>query len=128
MSGSAFVHVIDAADVCAFSAVILGLRDLENNFLLESILRFNIQRDSEAYWRHNLFFPWRRGYSSLTTASADFCNCILRFSTSGSTVAHLQISHGNSHELSAYACRIYVVVLRPSIGFNVFATSTRYAA
>ncbi|MNQ98484.1 hypothetical protein D3C85_1141770 [compost metagenome] len=29
-----------------------------NSFLLENILRFNIRRDSDAYWRHNLFGPW----------------------------------------------------------------------
>ncbi|MNM54654.1 hypothetical protein D3C81_657810 [compost metagenome] len=29
-----------------------------NSFLWENILRFNIRRDSDAYWRHNLFGPW----------------------------------------------------------------------
>jgi len=43
---------------------------------LENILRFNIRRDSDAYWRHNLFGPWWRGYSPLITASADFCTLI----------------------------------------------------
>ncbi|MNF81553.1 hypothetical protein D3C84_638300 [compost metagenome] len=47
-----------------------------NSFLLENILRFSIRRDSDAYWRHNLFGPWWRGYSPLTTASADFCTLI----------------------------------------------------
>ncbi|MNP12893.1 hypothetical protein D3C76_1051470 [compost metagenome] len=47
-----------------------------NSFLLENILRFSIRRDSDAYWRHNLFGPWWRGYSPLTTASADFCRFI----------------------------------------------------
>lgn len=39
-----------------------------------------------------------------------------RLSTRGSTVASVQISQGNSRDLPAYACRIYVTAFRASIG------------
>jgi len=39
-----------------------------------------------------------------------------RLSTLGSTVASVQISQGNSRDLPAYACRIYVTAFRASIG------------
>ena len=39
-----------------------------------------------------------------------------RLSTLGSTVANVQISQGNSRDLPAYACRIYVTAFRASIG------------
>ncbi|MNV42734.1 hypothetical protein D3C71_1344190 [compost metagenome] len=42
----------------------------------EKFLLFDIRRDSDAYWRHNLFGPWWHGYLPLTTASADFCRFI----------------------------------------------------
>jgi len=39
-----------------------------------------------------------------------------RLSTLGSTVTNAQISQGNSRDLPAYACRIYVTAFRASIG------------
>ena len=39
-----------------------------------------------------------------------------RLAALGSTVANVQISQGNSRDLPAYACRIYVVAFRASIG------------
>ena len=39
-----------------------------------------------------------------------------RLSTRGSTMANVQISQGNSRDLPAYACRIYVTAFRASIG------------
>ncbi|WPE26791.1 hypothetical protein PshuTeo1_25120 [Pseudomonas hunanensis] len=39
-----------------------------------------------------------------------------RLSTRGSTMANVQISQGNSRDLPAYACRIYVTALCASIG------------
>lgn len=39
-----------------------------------------------------------------------------RLSTIGSTMASVQISQGNSRDLPAYACRIYVAAFRASIG------------
>ncbi len=43
-----------------------------------------------------------------------------RLSTLGSTKAGVQISQGNSRDLPAYACRIYVTAFRASIGLRRF--------
>jgi hypothetical protein len=42
-----------------------------------------------------------------------------RLSTLGSTAANLQISQGNSRNIPAYACRIYVTAFRASIGLDI---------
>lgn len=63
--------------LCAASRhprILSGTRS--NSLLWEKFLHFGIQRDSDAYWRHNLFGPWWQGYLPLTTASADFCSFI----------------------------------------------------
>ena len=53
---------------------------------------------------------------SVTTTSADFCSPIPSPLGAGSTWQAKQISQGNSRDLPAYACRIYVVAFRASIG------------
>ncbi|WP_161595373.1 hypothetical protein [Providencia rettgeri] len=49
-------------------------------------------------------------------ASADFCHCIPTPLAVGSTAAQWQISRGNSRDLPAYVCRLYVTAFRISIG------------
>jgi hypothetical protein len=91
-----------------------------NSFLLENILRFSIRRDSDAYWRHNLFGPSSTRFRRLLRLRLTSARSSRRLSTLGSTVANVQISQGNSRDLPAYACRIYVTAFRASIGLWQF--------
>ena len=118
MSGSAFVHATDAADVCALSAVILGYRPGPGVTVFS--------------WR---IFCVSTFDETLTPTGGITCSALddgvirlllrprltsarssRRLSTLGSTVANVQISQGNSRDLPAYACRIYVTAFRASIG------------
>lgn len=118
VSGSAFVHVTDDADACALPTVVRGYRpELRFTVLPRRIFCFSTFDETltptggitcsalgDAVIRHLL---------RLRLTSVDSSQ---RLATLGSPVANLQISQGNSRDLPAYACRIYAVVFRASIG------------
>jgi|JI81AbrownRNA_FD_contig_61_2277253_length_1860_multi_2_in_0_out_0_2 hypothetical protein len=63
-----------------------------------------------------MFDPSCRWFGDTTTVSADFCHPIPTSPDAGSTLAEWQISRGNSRDLPAYTCRLYVIAFRASIG------------
>ncbi|MFU1518869.1 hypothetical protein ACM25P_10295 [Vreelandella alkaliphila] len=64
-----------------------------------------------------MFGPWCRGEPALTMASADFWAAIPSPLDAGSPFGQLsQTSQGKTRDLPAYACRIYVMAFRASIG------------
>ena len=118
VSGSAFIHVTDAADTSALSGVILGLwpglgvtvfswRNFCISVIDETLTPTGGMTCSalDGVVDRHLLRP------RLTSARPS-----RRLSTIGSTMASVQISQGNSRDLPAYACRIYVAAFRASIG------------
>ena len=62
------------------------------------------------------FSPSCYRFHSTTTASADFWYSIPTPRDVSSSIAEYQTSRGNSRDLPAYACRLYVAAFRASIG------------
>ena len=108
----------DAADACALSAVILGHRP-GLGVTVFSWRIFCVSTFDETLTPTG-------GITCSALGDAVICHLLRlrltsagssrRLSTLGGTVANLQISQGNSRDLPAYACRIYVTAFCASIG------------
>ena len=118
VSGSAFVHATDAVDTFALSCIILGCWP-GLGMTVSAVGNFCITVTNETVTPTGgitcsaLGGAVNRHLLRLRLTSARSSR---RLSTRGSTVANVQISQGNSRDLPAYACRIYVTAFRASIG------------
>jgi len=118
-AGSAFVHDDDAGTVSTPTGRDSGYCPCPSGWVTVSapVSVFMIDpRDVIAYSRFFMFGPWCRGEPALTMASADVWWPIPSPLDDGSTVADHQTSQGKTRDLPAYACRIYAMSFRASIG------------